>query len=143
MGNDLIITGILFAMSGIFIVDVVCNFGTLKLYNIIPMPFYLFFPSVSILISVLCPIMMPMVVNIYENVNTLNVKWRQNCIHKDCSVFEMKYLKRKIKSIKVIRVCGGILEYTLYEMNNSTKARFLFEMINYTINAILSIPVNK
>jgi hypothetical protein len=83
--------------------------------------------------------LVPIVVNIYENGNDLCIKWGQNCIHHG-SISEMKYLKRRLKGIRVVRVYGGILGYNLYVMNNSLKAAFLFEIINYTINALLSIP---
>ncbi len=67
-------------------------------------------------------------------------KWEQN-IHKGSSSrSEMKYLKRKLKSVRVIQMTGGILRFNLYEMNNSTKASFLYVTIEYTINALLSIP---
>jgi hypothetical protein len=52
----------------------------------------------------------------------------------------MKYLKRRFKGIRVVQVYGGILGYNFYVMNNSLKAAFLFEIVNYTINALLSIP---
>ncbi len=82
--------------------------------------------------------LVPIIVNIYENGNDLYMKWGQNCIHHG-SFSEMKYLKRRLKAIRVIRVYGGILGYNLYVMNNSLKSAFLFEIINYTINALLSI----
>jgi hypothetical protein len=127
------------AMSGVFIIDVVCNFVTLKLYHVIPMPFYLYFPSVSVVLPILIMTLVPIIVNTYENGNDLRIKWGQNCIHHG-SISEMKYLKRRLKGIRVVRVYGGILGYNLYVMNNSLKAAFLFEIINYTINALLSIP---
>jgi hypothetical protein len=130
-----------FTMCASFSVGVVCNFVTLKLYSVIPLPFYFFFPSISAIIIVLCPMMIPMVVDIYENANKLHVKWARGAHH--CSVGEMKYLTRKLKSMRVVGIYGGMYRYNFYLMNNSTKASFFFEMVNSTINALLSIPVQE
>jgi hypothetical protein len=140
IGHDFLITNTFIHMSILFAMEVICNFVTLKLYHVIPMPFYLYFPSVSILVPICVQIMLPVMTRIFMEGSKLVRKWEQN-IHKGSSSrSEMKYLKRKLKSVRVIQMTGGILRFNLYEMNNSTKASFLYVTIEYTINALLSIP---
>jgi hypothetical protein len=131
-------TFVFFSMGAGFVVAVICNFVTLKLYHVVPMPFYLYFPSVSILIPIIVTILLPIVVQIYENANKLRVKWGQN-IHLG-SISEMKHLKRRLRAIHVVRIYGGLFGFSLWEMNNCTKTAYIFAMVNYTINALLSIP---
>ncbi len=137
--HNYIITICFFGFGAIFVLDVICNFVTIKLVHVVPMPFYLYFPSVSILIPIIVTILLPILVQIYENSDKLRVKWGQN-IHHGSSVSEMKYLKRRLRAINVVRIYGGLFGFSLWEMNNSTKTAYLFEMVNYTVNALLSIP---
>jgi hypothetical protein len=95
IGHGYICTTTIIALSVNLAIEVVCNFVSLKLYHVIPMPFYLFFPSVSILIPVTFMILLPIMVNTYENGVNRYGKWKQNIYH--CSLHEMKYLKKKLR----------------------------------------------
>jgi hypothetical protein len=75
IGHNYMSTACFSSMSAVFVIDVVCNFVTLKLYHVLPMPFYLFFPSVSIIIPIIVAVLLPIVVQIYENANKLTIKW--------------------------------------------------------------------
>lgn len=64
------------AFFRIGMVAVLANFISLKMYQIIPMPFYLFFPPGAMLLSSLIAIILPMVTNVYENVVEVIAEWK-------------------------------------------------------------------
>ncbi|OXA53901.1 hypothetical protein Fcan01_11479 [Folsomia candida] len=132
---DFVSSGILIVMFLGFSFSVALNFMTMKTYGIIPMPFYAFFPSGSILIAVLISFMLPMLVDLFENCGEMYARWK-------CLVagnVDKKYLRRKLKATRVVRLYGGMFGYNIYICKRSTKLAYYGWILSYTITALLSV----
>lgn len=128
-------SGILIVMFLGFSFSVALNFMTMKTYGIIPMPFYAFFPSGSILTAVLISFMLPMLVDVFENCGEMYARWK-------CLVagnVDKKYLRRKLKATRVVRLYGGMFGYNIYICKRSTKLAYYGWILSYTITALLSV----
>lgn len=120
-------------------VAVLFNFVSLKMYDLIPMPIYLFFPSVAVLNYCHMAILLPIVIYVYENDKKIVQQWNYFC-HRSANV---KLLRRQVKATKVLRMYGGLLGYRLYQLRKEVKPRYFYETVYYTITAMFSISVGK
>jgi hypothetical protein len=123
-----------------FVVGVALNFVSLKMYHAIPMPFYLYFPSVAILILITTEILLKMAVDI--NINSKKMvrrKWKQVVVNQH----DRKYVGRKIRATRVLRLDGWLLGYKIYECTQSTRVSYYEAILIYTINALLSIDTSQ
>lgn len=121
------------------VLGVLFNFVSLKLYHTIPMPLFLYFPSVSVLIICVILVMLPLLINFYENDVQIHAQWRYYCY---CRRSNFKIITRLLKATKVVRFNAGIPGFKVYELKKGVKPIYLFTLVNYTITALLSIPVN-
>ncbi|OXA53335.1 hypothetical protein Fcan01_11614, partial [Folsomia candida] len=84
-----------------FLLSILFNFTTIKMYHVTPMPLYLFFPAVGILIPMIIQVMLPMLIDVYEGEVVLHRRWR-------CALWlrrgNIKYLKRRLTGVKVLRM---------------------------------------
>lgn len=111
------------------------NFATLKMYDVIPMPLYLTFPVLGVVIPTFIHIMMPMMIAVYEGAVVLQRKWgRALGLSKD-----VKYLKRKLRAEKAVRIYSGVFGYELYFVRNSTKSTYQYVIVGHTISALMSV----
>ncbi|OXA37884.1 hypothetical protein Fcan01_27329 [Folsomia candida] len=121
-----------------FLLSILFNFTTIKMYHVIPMPLYLFFPAVGILIPMIIQVMLPMLIEVYEGEVLLHRRWR-------CALWlrhgNIKYLKRRLTGVKVLRMYAGIKCHLFYFVKKSTKATYYYAIWSYTISAMLSIRV--
>lgn len=67
IGNDFIRHGVLSIMFFVSLCSVLVNFVTLKLIHIIPMPTCLFFPVMAVIFFGIISVVLPMMINVYEN----------------------------------------------------------------------------
>lgn len=115
------------------ILCVLFNFVTLKLYNIIPMPLYLYFPSVAIIIPFIIDTLLPLGIRVNEKTARLKTKWGKQLDL--CS--DRKYLQRRLRAIKPLRFDCRVAGYNLLQLVKPTKAWFYMQIMNYTISALL------
>jgi hypothetical protein len=127
------------SMLTAFILSVVFNFATSKMHHIIPMPLYLYAPSVSILIPITIHFMLKMGIDVHTISHEMVAKkWgRVICIRGN-----KKYVRRRIKATRVLRFHGGFLGFKVYDLTKSTKPAYYEAILIYTINALLSIDTS-
>lgn len=138
-GKELIGIGPFWTLGMIAVVFVVFNFVSLKMYQIIPMPLYMFFPSVSVVIPGMICMILPVVVDVYESDAEVVAQWKYSCRRSS----DIKLLSRQVRATKVLRINGGMLGFTLCQFTKGVKASYFFEVVNYTITAIMSVPVDN
>lgn len=138
LGDGAIRVGALGILAFLSVLAVMFNFVSLKLYGIIPMPMYLYFPSVAVAIPCALSFMLPMAINVYENDKKVHDKWKYYCYQST----KVKFLKRQVDATKVIRIYAGIGNFTFFEVKKAVKPRYFYETMYYTITALLSIAVN-
>jgi hypothetical protein len=109
------------------------------MHHIIPMPLYLYFPSVSILIPITIHFMLPMGIDVHTIAHEMVVKrWGRELCRRGAN----KYVLRRIKATRVIRVHGGFLGFKVYDLTKTTKATYYEAILIYTINALLAIDTS-
>lgn len=119
------------------VAGIVCNFMTIKMHHKIPMPFYLLFPSMAVIIGISTQILLPFAVNVYEVANLLKQGYKKN-VHFEG---DMKYMKRRVRAIKVLRVYGGLFQFDMFGLKRSTKSTYFDNILSYTINLCLTVDV--
>jgi hypothetical protein len=122
-----------------FFLAVVFNFASLKMYPVIPMPLYLYFPSVSVLIPFTIHFMLKMGIDYHGNTeNMVAIKWNR-VVGQSC---DRKYARRRIRATRILRVHGSILGFKIYDLTKSVRVEFYKAIQDYTINALLSIDTS-
>lgn len=100
---------------------------------------YLYYPVIAVMMTAMVEMTLPLLVDVYEDSREIHAKWRGMLgISGD-----MKYFKRKLRSISVIAVYGGINSYNFYKCKKSTKLTYISAVLNYTITATLSIDIGR
>ncbi|OXA55038.1 putative acyl carrier protein, mitochondrial [Folsomia candida] len=106
----------IFMFLGI-ILSVLMNFVTLKMHGIVPLPFFAFFPIASVLVVVLIGVMLPMLVDVYENCGEMYARWKYLVGRS----VDKKYLRRRLKAMRMLQFYGGINGYNICMCKRWTK----------------------
>lgn len=122
--------------SGLLIV--LLNFISLKMYSAVPFRMYAFFPTIAVLVTVVIYMFMPMVIAVFERDVEIHAKWRYYSYRSS----NVKLLLRRLRATKVIGITVGIANYRLFDCTKSMLPRYFSVTVDYTITALLSIPVN-
>lgn len=118
-----------------FVNCVVFNFVSLKMYHLIPIQLYPVFPFVSLVTISIIQILVPEAIAVFENAESMIAKWRQSlALSRD-----LKYLKRKIRATRTVRIYAGLFSYNFFHFKMSTKGTFFSQIVSYTITALLSV----
>ncbi|OXA46060.1 hypothetical protein Fcan01_19218 [Folsomia candida] len=136
--NDGISTLLALAMGLACVVEVVVNFLAIKGRAIVPGAFYPIFPSVGVGIPVVSYTLLADAVNVGECAKHLKPACDNHISKRKDTV---RYMKRRIRAVKVVQLSGGILSYTLFYLSKCTKAMFYSCMLYYTNVACLSISL--
>jgi len=112
------------------IIFVSCNYATIKMYDSIPMPFFLGLPSLSCLLLLLWQIIFPFAVSVFENSKrSLELLKSLKIVATD------KIWIRSIKATRPPRFNIGSMFYT----KRSTKTTCFQCWLNDTVNALILI----
>lgn len=137
IGCDFIRTGMISKMATGFVSIVLFNFVALKMYGVIQMPFYLFYPICSAVTATAIQILLPRMISVYEDSQELIQRWKGSL--RQCHVSELKYMTRKLEAVRLVKLHGGLLGFNIYALSKATRSGFNFEMLNYTITALLAV----
>lgn len=119
------------------VVIVACNFVTIKLRKLIPIYIYIIFPTLSIGSSLNCVLMFPLGAKLYEISVYLKGEWERQ----GSQLTKNKYIRRKIKSIGLLKIEAGVAKFRLYFLSNSAIFTYWMAVLDNTVNALLSIQV--
>jgi len=126
-------------MSLGLLVSITFNFASLRMYGIIPMPMFLFYPVVAAIVPLLAHTLLPEGTMAYETTKAITQTWSYTVRHSN-SPKHTKYILKKIKSIRPAGFYAGIGGFNLYLLKNSTKSTYYWIMVEYTLDCLLSIP---
>ncbi|OXA54890.1 hypothetical protein Fcan01_10114 [Folsomia candida] len=115
-------------------ISVPFNYMTLKMYNLVPFRLYVAFPVVCILLPMSHQILLPILISVYEGEVNLHKKWRRSL----CFCGDTRYLMRRVKATKILRVYCGLSDFNFYFLKKSTKLKYQYTILSYTISALLS-----
>jgi len=134
----------LFAMAAGGIAIIISSFTTVKLHHVIPMPMFLAFPCMSIL----CPIFGSKALNLAAKCNVISKKfktlWLKTLDTNPASKWNGKmsqYWRRKCSTLFPFACKVGVNDLIFCRIDRSTSPRFWYEVLYYSITAILSLKV--
>lgn len=114
--------GIIFtALTTVFIFTVVANNTWIRLRKEIPMPIYIYFPTMGLLAPVIMQVILLSLVAINDATNKIFMKCKFNIVRSN----EMKYVRRRLRSMQPICVYGGIMGSNLFKCCNSNSFEYL------------------
>jgi len=131
----------LFAMGAGGIAIIISSFTTVKLHHVIPMPMFLAFPCISIL----CPIFGSSALNLAAKCHLISNKFKTLWLKtldknsSNCNEKMSQYWKRKCSTLFPFAYNVGVNDLIFCRINRSTSPRFWYEVLYYSINAILSL----
>lgn len=111
------------------------NFVTVKVRNTVPMPFYLYFPSISVMIPIELQIMLQTGIDVFEESKQMCTRWK--ALLECCP--DRKFLRRKLQAMRPIGLYGSISSFKLYWLKKSVKPAYYSVVVGYTITALLSM----
>jgi len=110
------------------IIFISCSYATIKMYNFIPMPFFLTVPSLAIVVLIFVQILFPYASSVFENSS------KSLCLLKSLKVIATdKLWQRTIRATRPPRFNVGAMFYA----KRSTKSTCFSCWISDTINAII------
>jgi len=133
----------LLAMAGGGISIIISSFTTVKLHHVVPMPMFLAFTCISIL----CPIFGSSALNLAAKCHLISKKFKTlwlKTLDKDTGNRNEKmsqYGKRKCSTLFPFAYNVGANDLTFCRIDRSTSPRFWYEVLYYSITAILSLKV--
>jgi hypothetical protein len=110
------------------------TFGTLKLYNVVPLPLYLIFPTLLATVILFASQAMPRAMYIYEQSKSLIQDWKR------LSPYKRRMNVRLIKSTSPIYACLAMPGGSLVPINRELTVAFYKKCVEYSVSALLAIP---
>jgi len=125
-----------------FTCAVTFNIATIRAPGIIPMPFYLYFPSVSLLIIVAIHIFYSSAIRIHEvSINSIR-KWKLK-VFRGILKENIKYNVRRLEALPPFQFCVGFdgwMYFRLFKIVKPTRLTFYRAIADYTFTGLISIP---
>lgn len=133
--------GTLFLMLIGLVVFLVANFVTIKLYDSLPFPVYAFFVSLSFVVALIVNLTLPLAHGLIEVSTELKRIWGASLVGQDG--IEAKCVRRRLKGVKPIRIWAGLGSSRMFCLNKETKVQYFEQVIDNTVNVLLSAPATK
>jgi hypothetical protein len=111
-------------LLGVFLI-VIGDYGTLKMYSIIEMPWFLGFPGLSLIVKIIIAVLLPQATKIYETAD----QFRLGLYY----ITRTKHDKRIARSFRPARINFG----SLFFAKKSTKSAYFKTIFDATINSLL------
>ncbi|OXA48578.1 hypothetical protein Fcan01_16284 [Folsomia candida] len=149
-----------------FVFTVTCNFVSVRMYRVIPMPFYLVFPVGSIGATVGIMILLPYGIACHEISSKLLTGWRMavsmkrggtrdqeiigNSLRPTTKLLvawskmlkirrdRIKYEEKMANSLRHVAIRVGSGEFSFFMLTKSMKSKYYVSVTDYTINALMS-----
>jgi hypothetical protein len=131
-------------MSAGFGFCVVSNLVTLKFRtDAIPFPFFYIFPLLAVFTPIVINIVLPEGILCHELTNDLLVKWRSSVYSVWSNRANRKYVVRRLKAVRTLDIPVGFGGFHFFYIVRDTKVAFYTNIMDSTVNAILSVPYVK
>jgi hypothetical protein len=138
---DFLSPAIAVLMTAGFVICVSSNFATLKVRpDTFPFPFFYIFPLLAVFTPIIINIVLPEAILCYELTDSLLVKWRSSVYSVWSNPANRKYVVRRLKALRTLDFPVGIAGFNFFFIGRDTKISFYTNIIDSTINAVLSFP---
>lgn len=117
---------------------IVFNYGSINLQTILPMSIYVYCPVLAIIVPGAIKVMLPMIVDIYENGKLFVESWKYLLAKTE----KKKYLVRRVRCTNILCLYAEMFGFRIYMLQKSTKATYYYAIFDFTCTALLSIDSN-
>lgn len=125
-----------------FVISVLTNFCTIKLGSVVPMYIYVLFPHIAIVVMGVFTLAISQTSKLYNYSSEL--LWQLKISSRGrWDIKGRKCHSKLLKSFQPLAVCAGINGYQLFVSKQSLMLTYCYAVVDYTITALLSIPVEK
>jgi len=116
---------------------VFCNFGTIRFQAALPLPLYIFFPIISVVLPIMLYCTFPDATNVFEDSKRLIRNWKVELLRSRPNRLNLK----RLESVYPIRLFAGLGGFNFFHLKNSTKSTYFVNgIIQTTFNILLSLP---
>lgn len=125
----------------------VCTIAMIRMWDIIPMPLYLIFPTIAICVPTFVLTLLPRACNCYETSAKLLRTWRDVTAWDDGvkrgqfggrGTFGSRERVRTTAALRPYKLYASVAGVTLYVLKKSTKTTFLYSCMDTTVNGLVS-----
>ncbi|OXA63519.1 hypothetical protein Fcan01_00136 [Folsomia candida] len=126
---------------------VICSIATIRMWRVIPMPLYLIFPTISLVIPILALNLLPKAAHCYDRSVKLLQTWR-NVASLDDGILRRRLRgrgtlgsrahKRATAALRPIKIYATVLGTRLFMAKKSTKGSFLYSCLDATMSGLVT-----
>ncbi|OXA37129.1 hypothetical protein Fcan01_28096 [Folsomia candida] len=107
------------------------------MYDVIPLPQFIYFPMSSLIIPTIVRIVVPMMIAIHDDSTNLIRKWGRIL----ATTRDKRYVGRLIRARRSLRIYAGFAQHNYFNCVRSTLPTYFEAVLDYTITALMSINV--
>ncbi|OXA38405.1 hypothetical protein Fcan01_26852 [Folsomia candida] len=127
-------------MSAMGVWCVMLNLGVAKINSIISMPCFILLLVSAIAAHLAVGILTPIGVEVYEGSKPIPKRWELQMAYYS-EVEKVKWMRKRIRALRPLQVYFGLFEVNFFFLQQSTQGSYYEAIVNYTINAMLSVNV--
>ncbi|OXA42867.1 hypothetical protein Fcan01_22392 [Folsomia candida] len=131
-------TAVMMSTTGVWCV--LLNFATIKMYSSVSMPYFALIPVSAIAAHLAVGVLTPIVVEVYEGSQPILARWELQ-LAPFSKVGEVKWMKKRLRALRLLKVFFGLFGVNFFFLQESTRGSYYSAIVDYTINAMLSITV--
>jgi hypothetical protein len=120
-------------------VGIMCNYATIALWPWVPMPAFLFFPGTSLITLLMIHFTVPVMIDVRRKTRKLLAKKRRKVGLNPSQAKIRKYMKMVLRGMSPIAFRAGTEDFTFFTFKISTRSELYKALVEYTINALLSV----
>lgn len=134
--SDVTSLAICILMGAGLILSVAFNFVILKMYFVMPIALYLYFPPASLIVLVIIKVLVPIPIAVHEDDKLLH--WKLNCSLQIMRDSKRKYYKKRLKSLGIFKFYCAMFGHNFYFLKSSTKTKYQSVILSYTISVVMT-----
>jgi hypothetical protein len=127
-------------LSGSFCLLILSNLVTIRLSSVVPMPFFMVFPTLSLVVPLAHCLMFPQAVRVFEDGSLILMQWKFLLPLLGPGVARAYRVKR-LRALKPCRLHAGLGIAKFFYYKRSTFLNFCGLCLYYTVNALLSVSL--
>jgi hypothetical protein len=127
-------------LSGTFCLLILSNLVTIRLSSVVPMPFFMVFPTLSLVVPITNCLMIPQAVRVFEDGSLILKEWKVMLPLLGPGVARAYRVKR-LRALKPCRLHAGLGIVKFFYFKRSTFLSYCGLSLYYTVNVLLSVSL--
>lgn len=115
-----------------------CNFVSIKMHSVFPPQYYVMFPSMAGIASLIIHIGMPILVECGQSWDEVRRKLAATLVSPG---LKMKWAQKRVRAMRGLEIPVGVRDLLLFRIEPGTRTTFNVIVLEYTINLLMSIQI--